>query len=241
MRLLILTVATASALGSQAAGALTIDDFTRFQSVSITMPGENAGSRVSGSGILGGTRGLTLQDSSGGVPVAAEIESGLLQYSQEGSGQALIQLTWNGDPHNGELGGLDFTEGGAHDSLALQIVDQTLGGLLWVNVCTGPALSENSTCSRATYSSGGQLLGPGLHLFPYSDFVPLSGDGPADFTRVDRVVMRFQATGPGVLAVSSLATIPKAQLPTLSPLSQLALMAGLLGAGLGVWRRRGAR
>jgi hypothetical protein len=28
-------------------------------------------------------------------------------------------------------------------------------------------------------------------------------------------------------------------LPTLSPWSQLALMAGLLGAGLGVWRGRG--
>jgi cysteine-rich repeat protein/probable HAF family extracellular repeat protein len=30
------------------------------------------------------------------------------------------------------------------------------------------------------------------------------------------------------------------QLPTLSPWSQLALMAGLLGAGLGVWKARGA-
>jgi hypothetical protein len=34
---------------------------------------------------------------------------------------------------------------------------------------------------------------------------------------------------------------PERVIPTLSPWSQLALMAGLLGAGLGVWRWRGRR
>jgi len=230
MRLLFLAIASIKVLCPYSASALTIDDFTAFQSVAITMLGQNAASRVASSSILGGKRGLALQDASGGVPVSANVGSGVLGYSQLGSGQALIQLIWNGDPRGGELGGVDFTEAGVHDSLRLVVASQTLGGLLQVTACTEPSISGNSACSRAIFTMASEILGAGVHLLPYSSFTPILGSAGVEFTRVHRISLRFQATGEGSLVVSSFSTIPEPSTVTL---------LGLGLAGVSVWRRRG--
>lgn len=221
MRAIIPGLLAAAFHAAAPASALTVDAFTAFQELSITLAGENDGSRVSASSILGGTRGLTLQDSTEGVPVTARAEGGALTYTQEGDGQALMQLTWNGDPFDGELGGVDLTEGGTRDAFRLIVLEQTFGDLLWVNACTGTALSGTQSCSRGTFSSGGTILGAGAHALAYADFVPISGPG-ADFTRIDSLGMRFQATGPGTLSLGPVATVPE---PTV--LAWLALAGAL--------------
>ncbi|MEZ4219268.1 MAG: PEP-CTERM sorting domain-containing protein [Myxococcota bacterium] len=216
-----------------------IDDFKTTQSASITSLHENGGGRLRSGTMLGGTRGLALQDSSGGAPLAVSIGSGSLGYVQQGSGQALMLLTWNGDPLGGELGGVDFTEGGAQDALALDVFFQDLGGLLMVTVCTDPAISGAQSCSDGRYSTGSTILGAGLHALKFSDFTLRSGSG-ADFTRVHQVVMRFQATGPGSLRLLGLATVPEPSAGVLTCVG-VALLAGsrrrARRRGWRTWRR----
>jgi hypothetical protein len=74
---------------------------------------------------------------------------------------------------------------------------------------------------------------------PYGDLAAQTGVLTGTLASGDPINVPFHQGGGSDTGTITLAKAP-GTLPTLSPWSQLALMAGLLGAGLGVWRWRGA-
>jgi len=70
---------------------------------------------------------------------------------------------------------------------------------------------------------------------PYGDLTAGAGTLTGTLASGDPINNVFEGGGS---SGSTITLTPRDYLPTLSPWSQLALMVGLLGAGLGVWGRR---
>jgi hypothetical protein len=162
--------------------ALLIDDFSTDQGLSAISPDVFARDQISGSGILGGERDveLTLVANMG---VAMTVQNGDLAYGHFGPSLGTALIVWDGgdgshllDPTG--LGGIDFTEGGAEDKIAIPLLSSDSSAPV-----TLTAYTDSANFSTATVSLPGSVPPLQSLVVPFTDFVNAGGSG-ADFTNI---------------------------------------------------------
>ena len=183
-------------------GAILIDDFTDFQSVSqlCSNIGTPASSTVLG-GMIGGERDVRLDITA--CPGVGDLSVLVTSYfhSADAGVRGTSLAAWDGIDGNGlvvnptGLGGIDLTEGGTQDAFQLLIQQADLNSTLVFDVYT-----NGSNSSRYILNLVGGALNTDL-VVPFADFVPNLGAG-ADFTNVGAITMLIDGT-----AVSSLDVI----------------------------------
>jgi hypothetical protein len=144
-----------------------------------------------------------------------------------GSGDA-----WDDCPSPGGATGVEIVQGGAARFLAVQ--DSST-----VTMTGGTLLGDLRAADTSTITIVGRNFEVDGVPVPYGDLTAEIGTLTGTLASGDPIDNTFWRGGTLTLVKS--AEPPPGTLPALSPWSQLALMAGLVGAGLGVWRGRGRR
>ncbi len=104
------------------------------------------------------------------------------------------------------------------------------GGTVWQRIWAGG--------SSVIEIIGSDFMVDGVPV-PYGDLTAQTGTLTGTLASGDAIDNTFFQGGYQGEASGTISLLPRSlNTPTLSPWSQLALMVGLLGAGLGVWRRR---
>ena len=164
--------------------ALTIDDFSVDHPLIFQNgPGSQATSVAAG---VGGERSIEATVDSGAF-LLVDVTSGTLSHAQSPGTLATTNVQWDGtdmspmlDPVG--LGGVDLTDGGIHNAVAITLEFADLNAVLTFNVYT-----DGSNASTFTLALPGgannQLL-----VLPFSDFTTLLGSG-ATFTNVGAIEM----------------------------------------------------
>jgi len=181
----------AVALFACPAEALVIDDLLTAQSVSSAGP---TSSTVVGS-MLGGARFMGVGGAAS--PVAGDIGGGTLLYTQDGAGQAFLDVSW-------EPGDFDLRAGG-FDAFEVELGALTIEGALVLSVTTG-----TSNVSRV-FIPLDPSAAPSTVVAAFDDFAATAGTG-ADFASVDFIGLRFQSAsgaGAGSAAFGPLRTVPE--------------------------------
>lgn len=176
-----------------AQGSVLIDSFEQYQFVEAP-PGSSASDETSGAGILGGERDVVASADPGfgsTVVVVDEFGSDLLGFEQ-GWDKGAATITWDGndssillDPTG--LGGVDLTESGLADALALDVafIDSDVMLILTVHTDAGNASRASVLLPGATPA--------GPFIFPFTSFLTLSGGG-ADFANVGAIALSISGS-----------------------------------------------
>lgn len=215
-----------------------IDSFATNQSaLTLTFPpaGTEAASGVSGAGLLGGERDLTVALQGGviaGNTLSANVSSGLFNYSQDATISGQARLTWDGADGGSPmiattgLGGIDLTAGGSQDALDLSVQLDTLPLLVSVTV-----FSDTTHVSSAAVALPGLLAANRDYVIPFSSFAPLFGAG-ADLTNVGAIHMTVGSTNAApVLVLGALTTDALLKAPMTAALTGDVNGNGLAEAG----------
>lgn len=176
-------------LGAQ---LLTIDSFeTDHTTQQLVFPpaGTTTSASVSGPGILGGERDITLNLTSGvvaGNNVSATVSSGVFSYAQAPTIEATGRIDWDGVDGSGTLnpvglGGLDLTSGGLQNAVLLRVPFADLPQNVVISIHT-----DGADASSFTLSLPGAIFSSADYVIPYSSFTTLLGGG-ADFSDVGAV------------------------------------------------------
>lgn len=168
------------------AGAVTIDDFSDGALQIVTSGNTvNAQHTESAGQIIGtlGDREETVSNVGVGTIFSGEVSPDTWTYSASGAlGSALLVWDGAGGTFPGidapGLGGIDLTEAGLHDAIAISILSNDLVANLTFTVYTD--LSNFSTLTVATPGDAGNLLAA------YGGFASAGGTG-ADFTNVSAI------------------------------------------------------
>jgi hypothetical protein len=240
MRIRFLVVGTYLALaglgvlgGAGGAGALLIDDFTTDQAVIWMGVQGTESSRVSGAGILGGERDMVVElMSSTGMAMGASL--GTLNYGHFFTDVGTGLIVWDGDvddPGAGPgqhptdvdptglnatgLGGVDFTDGGTEDKIALPLLANNFSAPIVLT-----AYTDADNFSTATISLPGSA--PERLIVFHTDFIADPGGTGADFTNIGAFSLFIDgSTTPGLsLEIEDL--VPEPSTATL-------LLLGILG------------
>jgi hypothetical protein len=221
--LAMLAIAASAPCVSRGARAIVIDTFDAG-ALGFVPPGSTAQGQVAGA-MLGGERDESVTNTSATGGILAGASGGAYGYGAIGAtGSGL--LTWDGadasaalDPLG--LGGVDFTESGAHDAFSLEILANDLSAPLVLTVYT--SLTDFSQITVAT--SGGFASGPPQTLeIPFASFTA-TGAG-ADFANVGALTLLIDGLSEPQLDVT-LGSIATSALAIPDPGT-----FGLLGFGL---------
>jgi uncharacterized repeat protein (TIGR01451 family) len=177
-----------------AAAQILIDSFSTNQSaLTLTYPpaGTTASSSVSGAGILGGERDLSINLTGGviaGNTMSATVSSGFYSYSQDATIAGTGTIQWDGADGSATLnptglGGVDLTMGGTQDAILIGTFFDDLPVNLVIEVFT-----DAGNASTATVALPGLIFSSTNFAFPYSSFTTTLGAG-ADFTNVGAIVL----------------------------------------------------
>ncbi|MEM9597820.1 MAG: hypothetical protein AAGD06_26370, partial [Acidobacteriota bacterium] len=159
-------------------------------------------SSVSGGGIIGGERDLSVTRSSGTGDVEAEVVAATARLgfavAMDTEGEAVV--TWDGadgsaalDPSG--LPGVDLTEGGNVDALFFSVVSSTAGVTMRLEVFTDGA---DASTFETTLPA---IVDPRVYRLPFAGFVAASTSvGGADFSNVGAVRLTLSG-GSGATAV----------------------------------------
>jgi hypothetical protein len=192
--------------------ALLIDDFSTDQGLSAISPAVSASHQVFGSGILGGERDVELTRVAN-MGVAMTVESGNLAYGHFGSSLGTALIVWDGvdassalDPIG--LGGIDFTEGGAEDKIAIPLLSSDSSAPV-----TLTAYTDLANFSTATVSLPGSVPPQQSLTVLFTDFVD-TGSG-ADFTNIGAFSLYIDGSATPGLTVLLDSVIPEPSTGTL--------------------------
>ncbi|MBN7795080.1 DUF11 domain-containing protein [Parahaliea mediterranea] len=217
MRRTLRYLTTSLALGCLAgtANAVVIDTFETDQpAISRTAPADT-GTRVdhwiSGSGILGGERELTLTlhpTIADGTTSSADVSGGAYNYNKDSTAGTFSYafVVWDGADGTGTvdtsgLGGVDLTEGGRHDAIAIS-----------VNASDNPATvyivadSSFGYSSRAALNLPGGISSPQTFIVPFSAFSVLGFNGPATFNSIGALQLQIYSPPSQNLAIGRVET-----------------------------------
>jgi hypothetical protein len=203
------------------ARSLVIDSFETDQAeLSVFAGNDQEQAAVSGPGILGGERRLTLTRSGSGSGTV-EVTGGELVHMRD-SGIVSFNLQWDG-PGSSGLGDVDLTEGGLNTGILIEFAQVDATRNLTISAISAPQAS--SLVSNLTLPAGTDSLFVG-----FDEFAIFQGPG-VDFTSLD--ILSLSIAGPpatDTVRINSIEAVPEPGVIV------------LLGVGLSLlpWRRRGA-
>ena len=181
------------AMGSAAQGAILIDDFNAFQSVTANQGMMIDSSALATVGALGGERELKAMHGAGSTDVSLVSDAGgssILNYSTGAGTIGMGVVTWDGvngtgvfDPTG--LGGVDLTDGGAALGIVVNVEFDDLPGSLDFIVYT-----DAGNSSMGSLALPGGIFTNQLLFLPFNAFASKNGSG-ADFTDVGAIVMNI--------------------------------------------------
>ena len=185
MRKLVICAAL-SAFGT--ASAVTIDDFSEDQAILFQGPVGTTGSTQAGAGMVGGERDIEIEVTGASSFHSASVGTGLLNHAQGPSTFGTTTVTWDGVDGDETtldatgLGGVDLTDGGIHNAIAISLFFADSNAVMDFNVYTDGA---NASTLQLALPGGANNE---LLILPFSDFTTLLGAG-ADFTNVGAIEM----------------------------------------------------
>jgi len=207
--------------GTGRAGAILIDDFSTDQMV-IWLGGlGSASSQVSGAGILGGERDMEVTVVSNvGVIMAASLDT--LNYAHAFTSEGTGLIVWDGpdgaatlDPTG--LGGVDFTDGGTEDKIAIPLLSSNLVAPMVLT-----AYTDAVNYSTATVSLPGGTP-PQLRLIVlHTDFIAAPGGTGADFANIGAFSLLINGSSTPGLTAGFGSVVPEPSTATL-------LLFGIVG------------
>ncbi|GJM10425.1 MAG: hypothetical protein DHS20C11_27010 [Lysobacteraceae bacterium] len=171
-------------VASSMATAVTIDDFSVDHPLIFQNgPGTTATSVAAG---VGGERSIEATVLAGAF-LLVDVTGGTLSHAQSPGTTSTTNVQWDGmdmspmlDPIG--LGGVDLTDGGIHNAVAITLLFADLNAVLTFNIYTDGANASTYTLVLPG-GANNQLL-----VLPYSDFTTLLGAG-ADPTNVGAIEM----------------------------------------------------
>jgi hypothetical protein len=180
--------------GTGGAGALVIDDFsTDLTAILVLGAPDSTSSQVSGAGILGGERDMVVTLISDPFIVMAA-SGNTLNYLQAGNSEGTGLIVWDGanddpilhptdlDPTGLDatgLGGVDFTDGGTEDKIAIPLLSSNLPAPMVLT-----AYTNGTDYSRATVLLPGGAPPQQRAIVLFTSFVADPGGAGADFTNI---------------------------------------------------------
>jgi hypothetical protein len=181
--------------------ALLIDDFSTDQTLVVITPDVSANSQIPGSGILGGERDVevTLVASIG---ITMAVSGGNFAYGQLGASLGTTRIVWDGMDGDSllnptGLGGIDFTEAGAEDQIAIPLLVSNSSSQV-----TLEAYTDAANFSRATVSLPGSVPPQQSLSVRFVDFTDAGVSGGADFTNIGAFSLYIDGSStPGLTAV----------------------------------------
>lgn len=238
----IVVAALLCSVGPVQASLLVVDTFDVPQNLTALGPANTTSGSVSGAGILGGERDMTVTTTSG-IPVLGlntqTLGANQLGHSQDATVTGFTLLQWDGVDGSGTLnptglGGLDLTSGGLVTGLGIRVSLNDLPADITLTVY------DSSDPTGLTYSQA-QVNLPG-GIFSDTDFLvnfaAFTTDGPnggADFTNAGAVEMLIDGANQSTDLVFSFIQPGSSLVP--EPMSA-AVWSLCLVTGLAVMARR---
>ncbi|WP_116364049.1 hypothetical protein [Parahaliea mediterranea] len=195
---------TGLALGclNNIAHAVVIDTFDTGQpAISRTAPtdtGTRVDAWVSGAGILGGERELTLTLNptvGDGTRLNAEVSGGTYNLNKDSTAGSFsyAYIVWDGvdgsgtvDPNG--LSSVDLTEAGSHDAISISVRNNSNPATVYVVADSGFGYS-----SRAALNLPGGVASPRTFTVPFSVFSTLGFNGPASFDDIGALQLQISS------------------------------------------------
>jgi hypothetical protein len=151
---------------------------------------QDAATGLNPANTIGGVRDIFLERQSGrtNVDVNDGLSTGAYEHSQGSSATGRSTVTWNAGGQG--LGGVDFTEGGTHTQLLIDVLSADLSN----GVVTFTVFDTGGGMSTATFNPG-VVNNPQRFQLAFGGAGALDFIGNADFTSVANVTMVVDGFG----------------------------------------------
>jgi uncharacterized repeat protein (TIGR01451 family) len=183
-----------------AAGAkgIVLDEFGTSQNLTAQLPPDGTtpvSSSVEASDAVGGHRQIIVEAFEGDVGVQVRVNANnnnRFSYAEDSGVRGRAEIFWDGTPGDHllvnptGLGGIDLTDDGVQDAFEVFTFVSD-----WPSVETITVYSDAGRASRLINDVPGATVNL-ARMIPFSDFVPVPGFLPADFTNVGAVTFEIK-------------------------------------------------